>query len=994
MTDTHAMHRDSPLDWQAHEDTLWQFESRLRAGYRPEIGDYLGDLAQPDKLYRIQELIKIDLEYAWKAGQRRQIEEYIQQFPDLFPRDSAWRSLAEEELWVRTRIGDPPSEAELRGRFGNNSRLTNWLLQKLRAADAIQRAGPHRLPGHSLANSQSACSTTRRTRGIVPGMMIDDRYELGEEVGRGAFASVWRASDRQLNREVAIKMLRTDRLIDRNAVTRMLREARAVARLQHAGIVQVYEVGEIEEHPYIVSQFVDGPSLQSRLDSGPLSQRESARILRDVALALDHAHQHSVIHRDVKPANILLRDDGIPMITDFGLAHHQSGEDPTLTQVGDILGTPAYMAPEQARGDNHLVDARTDVYAMGAALYSCLLQRLPFEGSTASVLNRVIHERPLPPRRIHDHIDRDLETITLKCLEKDFSDRYHSARALADDLTRYLHGETIIARRANVAERMWRFTRRNPRLAALIAALLTLSGFLLGSALQLRIVALQRDRAQDAEERAVKSERETQQLLAESAADAGLLALQRGRFDAARGHIAQSLRRGFVDAAALKLKDVEALYSLRRYEEASRALAALQTLPVSRLQHAEIKLWQAELFMQRGGPVEAVESQWREALDADLTPADSAYARGVLADSSIDALAEFREAIRIDPYHFRARRLLLTMLISLARFDEAKFEIVAARQLFEDDAIFVLFDALVTTARGQLAQAEAMIHKLNLNQEELQGWSSLCHSVDFLTQRMKPDWSHDLPSLVSITTDFHDRHLPLLCSWGVHFPPKLRRVFAGTLVDMTALQEGQPDPLTRRLLEIVKVHYEGSLHTLLGELQLKSNDVESALASFRRAVSYPAFISAAHTSAQLGIAAASLLIGAHQGKDPDRNLQLFLDATRQIDPQQVDPKHGRLFVIGAITAQDYRLAETWLKRWATFRPEDAEHARRHRTEILWYRLLLAQQGSQPLKVIAFADELLAIEPKHDGALGARQQATNEIRAALDPPNDPAPPPRQ
>jgi serine/threonine-protein kinase len=297
-------------------------------------------------------------------------------------------------------------------------------------------------------------------------------YEVIAVLGRGAMGVVYKARQRGLKRLVALKMILSGAHASEMDLARFRAEANAVGELKHPGIVQIYEVGEDEGRPFFSLEFVDGPSLHKKIQGTPLPPRDAATLLQKMAEAMAYAHARGIIHRDLKPANVLLTEDGEPKIGDFGLAKQlEDREDSGLTRSGTVLGTPSYMSPEQAEGRVGEVGPLADVYSLGAILYDMLTGRPPFRGtSVLDTLEQLRTQEPVPPMQFQLGVPRDLETICLKCLQKDRTRRYASAADLAADVGRFLRGEPIKARPVGLVERTWRWCRRNKGKAGAIAA--------------------------------------------------------------------------------------------------------------------------------------------------------------------------------------------------------------------------------------------------------------------------------------------------------------------------------------------------------------------------------------------------------------------------------------------------------------------------------------------------------------------------------------------
>jgi WD40 repeat protein/tRNA A-37 threonylcarbamoyl transferase component Bud32 len=430
-------------------------------------------------------LISLDLDYRWRGVRAAfdpasdaieqptisfpaRLEDYQAALASVSEGEICWPAeLILHELRLRERCGDVIEPAEYLERFPQTPELAE-LLYATKRLDA---------EATSLFDGDSTLPPIDDAlwREIGPAGDRAADYVLIREIARGGMGVIFEARQLRLNRTVAVKMILDSRLASAEARRRFLVEAQAAARLSHPNIVPVFEVGQMRGQPFFSMAFVDGKSLSFNIaKQGPLPPIAAARLVRQIAQAVQYAHDQGVLHRDLKPQNVLLTSAGEPMITDFGLAK-QIGETDGLTLDGQVVGTPGYMAPEQARGQRGLIGARADIYSLGAILYFVLTGRAPFHSSSpAETLRQLLEEEPVPPRRLNPEISADLQTICLKCLQKAPAARYESAAALVADLDRLVNGFPILARPVSYTQRLWRACRRHPMTAMLASAVVLL----------------------------------------------------------------------------------------------------------------------------------------------------------------------------------------------------------------------------------------------------------------------------------------------------------------------------------------------------------------------------------------------------------------------------------------------------------------------------------------------------------------------------------------
>jgi len=465
-----------PIGTPGRNDPARRLSSLWRQGQRPKVEEFLAQAEVRDPALVVM-VLRVDQWERRRRGEWVPAESYLDAFPTVRQDPERAIDLVFAEYLLREQLGQSPTLDEYAGRF---PQYADQLKLQVELHQAMEEEGGCEWPPTWAENPANQAANRRADAEAgsedepdeypnIPG------YEVLGVLGWGGMGMVYRAWQQSLNRMVALKLVHAGAHASPQVLARFRVEAEAVARLQHPNIVQIHEVGQHAGCPFLVLELVEGRSLAQWIAATPQPAQRAAEVVETLARAIHSAHRQGVVHRDLTPANILLTLDETPKITDFGLAKLVKGGGDLRTQTGELLGTPSYMAPEQAASQHHAIGAATDVYALGAVLYEILTGRPPFKAeSPLETLRQVVADEPLAPSRLRPRLPRDLETICLKCLRKEPAQRYAGALALADDLQRFRDGRPILARRSSALERAWRWCRRNPAVAGWLASVAVL----------------------------------------------------------------------------------------------------------------------------------------------------------------------------------------------------------------------------------------------------------------------------------------------------------------------------------------------------------------------------------------------------------------------------------------------------------------------------------------------------------------------------------------
>jgi serine/threonine protein kinase len=915
----------------------------------------------------------------------------------------------------------------------------DWLMNKTNhgAHDPSQEASARK---ESSVDSQSiesvdtdaadlpeteSVAADRASRQAPPQPEAIGTYRVLRVLGEGGMGRVFLCEQANPKRQVAVKVMLSR--LSQHALRRFQLEAETLARLHHAGIAQIFEAGYTvlggQQQPFIAMELVEGHNINcERIASWNTPAK--IRLMIKVCRAVEHAHQNGVLHRDLKPGNILVSDTDEPKILDFGLAREIDRGDselPGQTEAGQILGTLAYMSPEQASGDPLAVDTRSDVYSLGVVAYQLLSRQLPIPVSRESLLESLqsIRDRePTPLGKLNRACRGDLETIVDKALEKEKEHRYQSVAELRTDFERHLQYMPIIARHASVWQRLHKFVQRHRALvtASTITLVTILTSLVIVSLLLYRTQQANATITQRNHELTVSratehtARREAVGRLAETYVLSARIAARRGQWREAIELYDNALAMDQPDPRALQVERVRLLAAIGKRTEALGQIAALQSKAVGR-PGAVMDLLHGELLMYEWSNPEKALGLIQGAVDSgNLEQADEEYARGLMTDNTVQACQHFHKAVALNPFHQQARMQLAQMLLFLGRWEEARQEIAVAKLLFPDDEMAIGMEATIDFLGGQQERAITTIKELapKIGQRTSDAVVAILQQIGPLLQKVDdPDAEIGVTDLllcygqiVRIFVQYSDVFTStsgkdILLSMPNH--PVLRRwaSMRSSLVmsltfrrykqladDMLKIAEGNPVDLPYALAAFCHLEMARNAANTASSDQAR---VHAELASdlFEKAVNAPSMLSAATRATKMGWVDADMtimdLLPMDSEARAERQQQALANLHRFAKEDALGVEQLSFYAQAAFVLDDLEAARGLLQRWRQRDPKDLQSV----------RMLAAVEGKMLnyYQAIVLADEVLTSQPKDDAMLklreGACEQLQNQAVAVMD-----------
>lgn len=947
------------------EPILLQFEDAWRNdSIPPRLATFLATQSRQQKLTDrdtvavLLELSMIDLEHRLRDSQSVNADRYFEEFPELHDDGLSRLALLEFEIRIRSRLDQKPLSSELRYRHPDLKEL-----QTISDSGIEQNETP-----------------------LIPGATIGE-FVIRRHIGSGSFSDVYLADDERLKRKVALKFLKPWMLSSANLKARMLREAQAVASLQHPNVVPVFEIGQHDNREFIASQFVEGPTLADWCHSHAPDPRRGARMIAQLAVALDTAHSNGIVHRDVKPENVIVAQQDQPMLLDFGLAHFGNATS-ELTVEGEIVGTPAYMSPEQAAGIRE-VGPSSDIYSLGVMLYQLVTGRLPFEGRPSAVLQQTIHSEPDPPNRVNASVPHDLQTICLKALAKSPNDRFASAQQLADDLRRFLRGEPILARPLGLSERCRRIMTKYPIATALAFLLMVGLAGAIGGIIQYQNVVRERNRATAAKE-------ESRALHARDAAISGQIAQRRGQTRVAVERFREALARGHLDTKEILVSIAECELANGEFLESVDTLNVLRQSRLPPEDEARTQLVELQLALSGHLVLTTELDEFADSISImELRDTDQHLLLGLQATNTAASLREFHRAYELDSHNVAARRLAALMAFLLADFDRSLQICETSQQLFDDRPEFQLLRAMNLSAIGESFAAEGLISDARISEEQRQQWSALCVFVNQSCRRFDTGASRvfknddrqeselDLEQLVDVLKTVKTSHSELSLRNQWYLPPRVARAFGQFLKEATTQNEtnaatgllesfssvfsDKAGRHTRATRQLATAHPESTLKTTLARDALdrwgtSTENLTYVKQLFEDSIDAHSFVVGTRNQAKVGAFLAALGLARVQHVNQVGNSERAHQLLTIIDPAPIhDAELLRVLSLTPLQTQDsWDLAAKFIDRWVDVAAAEDQHPTY--LEALWTQAVLHKNQQNWFRVLSDCDLIINTFP--------------------------------